>query len=165
MVSSIFGLPVATLKEQSKAGRVKKVLFDLDKGLLRGFMIKVSWFEKPYYLALEDVLAIDKAALITKTKEDIVPIEEVVRAHEIYKKGFKLLGLPVKTESNENIGRLVDLSIAFETGQILSLFTKSLFTNRIIDRSKVIKITNKAVIIDDDFSKAANETVPEAEMI
>jgi uncharacterized protein YrrD len=162
LVTSLFGLPVLSLHERMKVGSVSTALFDTDQGLLVGFLVKPNIFSKPYFLNPDEIDSIDTGAIIIKKADDLAPLEEVVRANKIYRSGFKIIGLSVKTQDNKRLGKVSDLSVSLSTGVIHSLYVQSFLKEIIIPRERVIEITKKSIIVNDDTSIPS--AIPEAEL-
>jgi sporulation protein YlmC with PRC-barrel domain len=68
---------------------------------------------------------------------------------------FNLIGKPVVTETNARIGRINDFAVELESMFIQKLYVaqalrKSLSTSALsIDRSQIIEITDRKIIIND----------------
>lgn len=73
----------------------------------------------------------------------------------------QLIGLAVRTQSGRIIGKIKEIQINIENGQIdtyvasgIGLAEKLLAEDLIIDKSQVIEITAKAIIVDNNLEKS-----------
>lgn len=164
LASSIIGLPVASLKEEAKLGVVKKILIDIDSGAIYGYLVQKSLFAKPEFIDAKDILGAEKAAFVVDSASALNPIDEIVRAKKMLETGFKLFGLPVlSSNQDKKIGKVDDFAISVTNSLIMSLYVRNFLGDRIIPRQKIVKITKKNIIVDDDASLM--RSLPVAEKI
>lgn len=122
---------------------------------------------------VEDDRSKERLVLLSKDIRDILPQgfavndhevlgnqEELVRMEELLKLRFELLGLKVTSENGHRYGKINDY--AFETK---NLFIQKLYVGQSlvknfsggtlsIDRSQIIEVTNRRVIIEDATEKS-----------
>ena len=77
------------------------------------------------------------------------------RLRDVLDLDFQLLGKAVETQSGEKVGKVADFATEIETMYIQKLYVsrsvlKSLTTGQLsVDRSNIIEITNKHIVIND----------------
>lgn len=148
--SDLMRLPVAALDTASRIGSVDTLLVDTDRSMVVGFLISLGLFTKKKFLAMTDIHSIDHQGLVVQSVETLVELQEVVRAKKILDEGIKILGHPVQTDRGKKLGRVSDLLVETQTGQITKYYVHGLLTDRIIPTEKIVKITRQAVIVENE---------------
>lgn len=149
--SNLLKLPVAALDTQRKIGEVDKIIINPDNAEIIGLLVKIGGFFKNYkLLSTQDMIDIDKNGVVTKNEENLLEIEEIIRAKKILDKKITVLGQRAITKSKKNLGKITDLLINTEFLTITKYYISNLFDERIIPADKVLKITKKAVVFSDD---------------
>ena len=161
LASSFRYLPVAALKQEERVATVSHILVDDQSCKILGLIVSVGLFRDKKFIAFDDITGLDSSAIVIHDSKDIVDIQDIVKAHSAYKKKVSLVGLRVRTESKKNLGTVYDYAISMTHGLVMQLMVSSLFHNRIIPRSKIVSITKKGNIVEDD-SLANAVVVPEA---
>lgn len=160
----LIGLPLAAMETQSKIGEIREVLIEPENGKLLGFLVQqgaTGWriFSPLKALAVVDVKAWDPHGLVTQSLENLVEPQEIVRIQEVLDKKIKLLGLPAKTESGKNLGKVEDFLIDSVTETVVKIYLQDLLGNsRIFAWEKIIKI-DQAVILADETLEPPKEAV------
>lgn len=114
-------------------------------------------FKKNQRLVLlyQDVRDVLPRGIVVNDHDVLTEPEELVRLKEIMDLGFELLGKPVVTVSKERVGKVTDYATEVETMYIQKLYVgqsliKSLTGGSLsIDRSQIVEITNRRIIIND----------------
>lgn len=156
LLSSLIGIPVASLKENQKIGNVKDVLIDLETGKIIGLTVGQNWWDlisllnQPKYIPFDDIIDFDKHALIVNSDEVVVKISEVVKAKKIYDQGFQLIGLSVVTQSKKRLGRVVDIAISMTHAVVVSIYVRTFLSEKIIPQNKIVRIERKKIIVEDE---------------
>lgn len=164
LASSIIGLPVASLKEELRVGSVKKILVDVSSGSIIGYLAGKGFFGKSQYIDAKDVISIDKAGLVVNDLSNLVPVNEVIKAKKALEENIRIFGMPiVSNRTNKTIGRVDDFAISATNSLLMKFYVKRFLEERIIPRSRVIKITKKSILINEDTS--FTNALPEAEVI
>lgn len=162
LLSTIFKVPVYALDIQAKVGFVDSYVIDPKDGRLIGFLIRKNFFKPLKILAFDDVIEINANAIVTKAEEQIMEVSEIVRAKDILNAGIKVLNQKVVTNSRKSIGRVEDLLVNTQTGMITKYYVKTLLESRIIPAEKVIKITHKEIVVQDDVLESKIQMAAEA---
>lgn len=162
--SSILGGQIISFKTGRKIGEVLDFVADSNSGQILALVAKKSIFGKPKkIISTVDVLEIVSKAVVVNSEESITLPEEVVRASEIIKTKIKLLGNRVKTESGKYLGRVSDFVFEMPGFNLSKLYlSENIFSlvagEKVIDASKIKKITKHAVIVSDDV--ISEEIIP-----
>lgn len=126
------------------------IVFDSDDGRVLGFLVKQGIFSKPKALSFTDVTAIDHSVVVTRHPENILPVDEVVRLKHALDQKKPILGQKVITESNINLGKIEDIVLNTDSGQITKLYVRHMLEDRVIGADKIVKVTRENVIVKDD---------------
>jgi uncharacterized protein YrrD len=150
LATDLLRLPVASADTNSRVGTVNTLLIDTDKSLVIGFLISIGFLSQPKYLAIEDIRSIDHEAMVIQSLQKLIEPKEVIRARKVLDEGIKLVGQVVKTESGKRLGKVSDLLINTETGEITKYYVGGWLADRIVPAEKIVKITKQAVIVEDE---------------
>lgn len=122
---------------------------------IEGFYCMEEKNPKPLILLSQDVRDILPQGLIVNDVDVLTDPSDLVRLESILKMDFELLGKQVITTSKEKIGKVTDYSVDTDSLFIQKIYvTQSIFKsfsggNLGIDRTQIVEITNKAVIVHD----------------
>ncbi len=111
-------------------------------------------------LLSKDIRDIIDQGIVVNDHEDLSNPKELIRLKDILKLRFDLIGLKVTSESKKNYGKVSDF--AFET---TNFFVQKVYTvqpiiknfsggSLSIDRSQILEITTKRIIIEDPTEKS-----------
>lgn len=153
LASQILKLPVVAHDVSERVGRVHDLFIDADKGELLGLAISPDWLSKPKLIVADDIRDIDQSGVIIKNHRNIVEIDDVVKIKKIRDDKFRVIGLKVITQSGKRLGKVSDLVISLQTNKIVKFYVKSWLADRIISWQKVVKISRKAVVVEDDVER------------
>ncbi len=123
-------------------------------------MKEMSAVLQSFLLLTKDIRDIIPKGIVIDDHEVLAKETELVRLKEILEINFKLPGLKVQSESGRSYGKVADF--AFETS---SFFIKKIYANQSlvknfsggsisIDRTQVLEITDRRIIISDPTEKA-----------
>ncbi len=119
-------------------------------GELLGFELKKKLFSPPLFLASSDIEEVTKEAIFIRQSDAVVEKKEIPRLAEALQKKIKFKNLKVITESQKTVGRLEDLLIDLPSKLTLKYYVKGFFESRIIPKELVVKITPKAMVVQDE---------------
>jgi sporulation protein YlmC with PRC-barrel domain len=119
-------------------------------------------------LLSQDIRDVIKQGLVVDDHEVLVEPDDLVRLKDVLKLHFSLIGKPVVSDKKRRIGKLTDYAVEVETLYIQKLYASQSVLksfsggNLSIDRSQIVEITNRQVVISDPLqpTKAAVATAP-----
>lgn len=119
-------------------------------------------FEKQASLVLlsQEIRDILSQGLVVNDHDALSEPDELVRLKSVLKLNFELIGKPVVTVNKEKVGKVQDFAAETETLYIQKLYVgqsllKSLGTGQLsIDRTNIVEITNKKVVIQEIIKPA-----------
>lgn len=157
-------MPVGALEEAKMVGKVHRLAVDPAEQKLIGFTVKTGgYFSKVYSVSISDVIDIDKNGVVISSTEALVPSYEIVRMNDILAKKFSIIGLRVVTRSGEKVGKVENVVIDTNTGDILRVYTTTFARRRVFERSQIEEITFLEVIIrknKEEVRSSSAKTVP-----
>lgn len=168
--TSFFRNAVRSIEDRHIVGRVNNLVVDPENGKILAFTLE-SFLSKLKVISPSDVIGYSPGIIIIRNREQILPIREIVRAHNVWKKKIDLLSCTCKTESGKYLGEIDDYLIDLDDMRIIKYYVRgsSFFSpfapNRIILASKTIKIKRGVVIVQDeeeqmkDFAAAKTSTI------
>lgn len=155
-------LPVASFEEGVAIGKVIKIIIDQEEGKIFGFLIKLpKWFAPAKVASLEDVVSIDQAAVVVRSSESLVEVEEIIRINEMLKRKFNLIGLRAVDKKGKLLGRVQDALIESDSGLIMRLYVKQYLSSKIYERSQIDKMTDRQVVLNTERNEKVKKTAPD----
>lgn len=153
---NLIGLATGAIDDSKYLGKVSNILVDKNNSTIIGLIINTGsmLFSKQLFLAGIDILEIDKNGVTTRSEENLIDPNEVLKARNILKEKFSLFNLPVYNKSGKKLGHIADFVIKTEELQIIKFYINNLMENKIISYENVIKISKQKMIIDDDNTLA-----------
>lgn len=161
LYSTIVGLPVYVRSTGSKQASIKDVVFDAETGRMVGLLVDGGFiFKHENVIAPVDVVKYLSDAVVIETPEAIVPVEEIVRVKNALETGPRLVNLKAETAAGKNIGKVTDILIDITADKIAKFYIHSMIKNRILPISRVVRITKKSIIFDEDTDIKAKAAMP-----
>lgn len=154
--ASLLQRPVMSLRTNSRIATTIGALINPNNLKIEGFYCQDSLDKKVQLVLLsQDIRDILPVGIVVNDHDVLADPKELVRLKDIIKINFELFGKPVITESKKRLGKVSDFSTDLESLYIQKLYvTQSViksFTggNMGIDRSQIVEITNKKIVIKD----------------
>lgn len=122
---------------------------------IEGFYCEDVFNKDVLILLYQDIREMLPQGFVVDDVDVLTTPAELVRLKDILELDFQLLGKQVETQSKEKIGKVADYATEIETMYVQKIYVsrpvlKSLTTGQLsVDRSNIIEITNKRIIITD----------------
>jgi uncharacterized protein YrrD len=163
--TKLINMAVAAEDTLSKVGIIKQIIVDPENGQLLGFLVSQGLFGGVKALSIIDVQYWDTAGLITKTEENLVDPNEIIRIKNVLDRNIILFDMPAETEDGISLGIIEDFLIETETGSVLKYYLKDILgKSRIISADKVIKIEQKIIFSDNEGFIQENSSINEVSL-
>lgn len=148
--------PVLSLRTGTSVATATEPIINPNNLKIEGFYC-IDRYDKKKNLTLlyQDVREIISQGIVVNDYEVLVEQDEVVRLQDQIKLHFQLIGKPVVTESKNKLGKVNDFATEVETMYIQKIYIgqplrKTLMGGSLsVDRSQIIEITNRRIIISD----------------
>jgi sporulation protein YlmC with PRC-barrel domain len=130
---------------------------------IEGFYCEDDFDKKQLILLWQDVRESLPGGFVVDDHERLVEADELIRLKDVLDMRLELRGKPVETATKEKVGKVSDYAVETESMYIQKIYvTQSLLksltgSSLSIDRTQVIEVTPKSIIIQDTL-----EAVPAA---
>ena len=155
--------PVMSLRTGGKVADTLEAIINPNNLKIEGFYCtKVGNKKERVVLLSQDVRDIIPQGVAINDQEALTPPEELVRLKDTIALNFNLIGKPVVTVSKKKVGKINDFAIEPSSMYIQKLYaSQSLIKDFAggglsIDRSQIVEITNRKIVIQDLLQTAAN---------
>ena len=151
---------VLSLRVGSPIARVVAPIINPNNLYIEGWHVIDNRNGERLILLSKDIRDVIDKGIVVNDHEDLGQAGELIRLKDMLKLKFDLVGLKVTSESKKNYGKVTDF--AFET---TSFFIQKIYTAQpliknfsggslSIDRSQILEITTKRIIIEDPTEKS-----------
>lgn len=153
--NSLVNRPVLGLRTGSQVASVVGLLINPDNLKIEGFYCE-DRFEKrkdlPVLLS-SDIREVIPQGFVINDHESLTDIDELVRFKRIIEIGFDPMGKQVITEDKQKVGKISDFAVEMDSMYIQKLYASQSILRSLtggslsIDRSQIVEITDRAIII------------------
>lgn len=148
--------PVMSLRTGGKIATTTSSIINPNNLKIEGFYCQ-DQFEKKKQLVLlaQDIRDVIDNGLVVNDHEVLAQPTELVRLKEVLQINFQLVGKPVFTDTQKRIGKVMDFAVDKDTLYVQKLYvSQSLIKNLAggnlsVDRSQIVEITNRKIVIKD----------------
>ncbi len=160
---SLLNRPVMSLRTGGQVATTQGAIINPNNLKLEGFYCQDRLSKKRVVLLYQDIRDVVKQGLVVNDHDVLVDPLELVRLKDIMELNFELLDKAVVTVSKEKVGKVSDYAVEIETMFIQKIYVsqsllKSLSGGNLsVDRSQIVEITNRKIVIS-DLLKAAKAT-------
>lgn len=161
------GTPLLSLRTGGLIATIVSPIINPNNLYIEGWYAEDNRTRQHLILLSKDIRDILPQGFVVNDHEVLSAPEELVRLEELIKLRFELLGLKVTSESGTRYGKINDYAFETKNLYIQKLYVaQSLVKNfsggtLSVDRSQIIEVTNRRVIIEEPTDKArASVTSP-----
>lgn len=153
--ASITNQSIMSLRTGAPVGTALKPIINPNNLKIEGWYCQDRFNKKQLILVSNDVRDIIQQGIVVNDHEVLAEPHEIVRLEHIMKLNFDLIGKPVVSQSKKKIGKVTDYAVELKSLYIIKLYVgqsliKSLTGGSLmVDRTQIIEITNKKVVIQD----------------
>ena len=156
--------PVMSLQAGAEIARTTKAVIDPTSLQVVGYYVESRIKkESPLLLKTEDIREVSQIGLIIDSIDEILPESDLLRMQEITKLSFEPTNLTVIDEKKRKLGKVVDYGIDPTTFTIHQLHVKQPLlksfhvAEMIINRTQIVEINDKNIIVKEASNKSAEE--------
>lgn len=163
--NTILNVPILSLRTSGPIATAVAPIINPNNLKIEGFYCEDAFDKKELILLCQDIRDTIQGGFVIDDHERLAEPEELVRLKNVLELRFELLGKPIETTSKEKVGKVSDYAVETSSMYIQKIYAsrsllKSLTSNSLsIDRSQVVEITDKRVIIH-DLLKTAPAAAP-----
>lgn len=165
LYESFQGIPVLSLRVGGPVAEVIAPIINPNNLYIEGWHVQDSRSGEALVLLSKDIRELIPQGLAIDDHEVLSEEEELVRLQDILKLNFSLPGLKVTSQSGKNYGKVSDF--AFETS---SFYVQKIYVAQplmrnfaggtlSVDRSQIIEITNRRIVIEDPTVPAKSQAL------
>lgn len=167
--NAILNVPVLSLRTGDRIAVAVAPVINPKNLKIEGFYCEDDFDKKQLVLLWQDVRETLPSGFVIDDHERLAEPDELVRLKEVLDMRFELLGKPVETAAKEKVGKVSDYAVETASMYIQKIYvTQSLLksltgSSLSIDRSQVVEVTKKCVVIHNRMQTApAAATMPAA---
>jgi len=144
-----------SLRTGTPVAYVTSPIINPDNLKIEGFYCTDVFSKEQLVLLYQDIRELLPQGFVIDDHDVLASADELVRLRDIMELAFPLLNMPVETQTKEKIGKVADYATEVETMFVQKLYVsrsvfKSLTTGQLsVDRSQIIEITPRRIIIQD----------------
>lgn len=159
---SLANIPVVSLRTGGRVATAVQPIINPNNLKIEGWYCQDQFSKEVLVLLSKDVRDIVPQGLAIDDHEKLSSPDDLIRLKEVLKIDFKLLGKQVVTEGKRKIGKVDDYAADNVSFIIQKLYVaqpvyRSLAGGSLtIDRSQIIEIDDKKIIIKETFAKAGS---------
>lgn len=152
---SILNKPVLSLRTGGPIATATKAIINPNNLKIEGWHVVDKLDNTQLILVANDVREIIEQGIVVNDHEVLSTPEDLVRLKPILEHNFEVVGKIASTESGKKLGKISDYAIDSDNLMIKKLYaSQSLVKNfsggtLSIDRSQIVEITNKRIIVED----------------
>lgn len=159
------GINVLSLRTGGPVGIVTAPVINPNNLYIEGWFIKETRTNDQLILLSNDIRDVLPQGFAVNDQEVMTRPEELIRLKDILELNFMLLNLKVSSESGKSYGKINDYAYETKNFFIQKLYVgQSLVKNfsggsLSVDRSQIIEVTNKRVVIEDPTENSRSRAV------
>ncbi|HSW98848.1 MAG TPA: PRC-barrel domain-containing protein [Candidatus Saccharimonadales bacterium] len=160
--SMLINRPVLSLRTGTEVATALEPIINPNNLKVEGFFCQDNRSREELVLVGQDVREMMPRGIIINDHDVLALPQDLVRLNEVLNTNFVLIGKQVTTVGGRKVGKVSDYSIdtdsmyvqkIYVTQSLLKSFTGSTLA---IDRSQIIEITDKRIVVTDLTVKAAS---------
>lgn len=155
LIQQLLGMSVLSLRTGGVVGTIQKPIINPNNLRVEAWYVLDKFAGENLVLKREDIRdAIDKGYVIDDYDVLSEP-DELIRLKEIMDINYDPIGKEVVTTTKRKLGKVYDYALDDESAYIQKLYTAQKFiksvvgTDSSIDRTQIVEITDRAIIVKD----------------
>ncbi|HSX35340.1 MAG TPA: hypothetical protein VLH84_00220 [Patescibacteria group bacterium] len=155
----IVNRPILSLRTGAVIGQTLAPIINPDNLKIEGFYVQDYASRKQLVLLSQDIRDVLPQGVVVNDQEALSDPTELVRLKHVLSLNFELIGKQVVTTGKDKVGKVSDFATETQSMYIQKLYvTQSVFKNFAggnlgVDRSQIVEITDKQIIIGDLHEK------------
>lgn len=153
---SLLNRPVLSLRTGGVVATTDQAIFNPNNLKIEGFFCTDRIERKKTVVLLyQDIRDVIPQGFVVNDHDVLVEPEELIRLRDLMNLHFELLGKQVITVNKERVGKVVDFATETTTMYVQKIYIgQSIFKNLTggnlgIDRSQIVEITDKKIIVQE----------------
>lgn len=161
---TITDLPVMSLRTGGRVAHAHEPIINPSDLKIEGWYCTDAFSKQKLILLAQDVRDFVPQGIAVDDHESLSDPDDLIRLKEVIELDFSILGKPVITNHKRRLGKVSDFALDPLTMKIQKLYVnrpvyRSITDGQLsIDRSQIIEITNRRVVIRDADVKVKTES-------
>jgi len=153
--NTLINRPVLSLRTGGVIATTISVIFNPNNLKIEGFYCQDQFSKNQPVLLSQEIRDIIPQGIVVNDHDALTEPNELVRLKDIISLNFELMSKPVYTVSKEKVGKVNDYAVDSATLYVQKIYVgqslfKSLSGGQLsIDRTQIVEISNKKIIIQD----------------
>jgi uncharacterized protein YrrD len=153
--AAIVNRPVMSLRTGSQVATAVTPIINPDNLKIEGFYCNDKFENKELILLYQDIRDIIPQGIVIDDHDVLASEDELVRLKKVLDLQFELIGKPIETVSKEKVGKVGDFAVETTTMTIQKIYANQSLLKSFtggslsIDRSQIVEITPKKIVIND----------------
>ncbi|MBC7581843.1 hypothetical protein H7097_03190 [Aeromicrobium sp.] len=158
--AAITNRPVMSLRTGGQVATAVTPIINPDNLKIEGFYCNDLFENKELILLYQDIRDIIPQGIVIDDHNVLVEESELVRLRKVLELQFELIGKPIETVDKEKVGKVGDFAVETGSMTIQKLYASQSIIRSFtggslsIDRSQIVEITQKRVIINELLKRA-----------
>jgi len=151
--------PILSLRTGTRVATALEPIINPGNLKIEGFYCQDSRSREQLVLVSQDVRDIMPRGIIINDHDVLTLPQDLVRLSQVMNINFSLIGKPVLTASGHKLGKVGDYSVNTDNMYVQKIYVnqsifKSLSSGNLgIDRSQIVEITDKKIVVNDLTAK------------
>ena len=152
---------ILSLQTGSQIGKTTKIIMNPNNLQIEGWLASNYLQRGTFVLPTIEIREFIPKGVVVNDHHALTPTDDLVRMQESIKIGFELFGKPVITERKHRLGKIHDFAVD-EDFYVQKLYVspsllRTLSTEqKLIDRSDIVEITDKYIIVKEAVVRAGS---------
>lgn len=166
LTAKLIGQPVLSLRTGGEVAMSHMPIINPDSLKVLGFYCYDKFSGDELILLAQDIREHISRGFVVNDHEVLTDPEDLIRMHDILHKRYDPIGKTVVTNHKRTLGKVSDYAVDNQSLFISKLYVtprllKSLVgSNLSIDRSQIVEVTDKHIVVKEATSEARQEATP-----
>ncbi|MGH7240848.1 MAG: hypothetical protein ACREGB_00965, partial [Candidatus Saccharimonadales bacterium] len=151
---------VMSLRTGAQVATAVTPILNPDNLKIEGFYCNDRFENKELILLCQDIRDVLPQGFVIDDHDVLADASELVRLKKVLELEYELIGKPVETVNKDKVGKISDFAVETTTMTIQKLYASQSILKSFtggslsIDRSQIVEITNKRVVINELLKRA-----------
>lgn len=152
--SQLIGTPVLGLQTGVRLATISDPLIDPSTLKVLAYRLEGPLLaENPSYILTNDVRELSSIGMIVDSSDEFIGLHDVIKVEELFKLGFKLIGMSVIDQHKRKLGKVDDYSVESSSFVVEQLTIKKgvlkalVDTSLLVHRSQIVEINDRNIIV------------------
>lgn len=152
-------LPVVSVQASRPVGRVQGYIIDPRQLLIIALYVSRGKLDDNLILHTTDIREFNNQGILIDHDDQLMDRDGLVRLQTVIDFNFELMGMPVETDDQRKLGKVVGFAFDGASWNVMRLYVgqslvKSVQTSElIVHRQQIVKITQDKIVVDSNKIK------------